>query len=269
MNTLWAAIGSRLSLGSALVLAGVSSLFATGDVGAGMASDSKTKEALLQSLDGRPRLAQEWADPSTGPRSESFKAIGYSALLPGLAQWNLGHRNRALGFWIAEAAFWTGFATYRVQGTIREDSYLEMATLHAGVTDVDSRDDDYLRRLSSWPSSDLYDDLIVRRDARTFSGDDPAARAAYFEENRIPVEDRWDWRSSADRERFDDKRGESKSAFKRSRNMIGLAVANRVVAMIDAVVLSNRNSDSAYRLQMEPRHNGEDWEGRLSLSRRY
>ena len=214
-------------------------------------------------------LSQDWNTSPAGPSSKRFQAIGYSALLPGLAQWKLGHRHRAVGFWVAEAAFWTGFVTYRTQGSLREDSYLEMATLFAGVDDAESRDDDYLRRIASWPSSDLFDDLIVRRNARLFSGDDPEARAAYFEDNRIAGQDQWSWSSSAARERFSDKRSDSKTSYKRSRNMIGLAVANRVVAMIDAVVLSNQESDSAYHLRMEPVRSGEHWEGRLSLSRSY
>ena len=96
-----------------------------------------------------------------------------------------------------------------------------------------------LPRSGSYFSSDEWDDEI-RRDARSRYPDDLAGRDAYFEQNRMRDDQRWEWSSSAERDRYQDKRGDALSARKRSEYMLGLAVANRLLAAVDAMRLVHK-----------------------------
>lgn len=200
---------------------------------------------------------------STGTRNRHLSSIGLSLLLPGSAQLKSGRTGRGLLFLGAEGAIWTAFAAFRVQGGLRRDSYLEMAQLFAGVEHPEGRDDDYYRLLGLISSSDVYD-IVVRSDARRFYPDDLEAREAYVAEHRIQGDRAWQWESDAARERYRAKRNDSQSAFRASRNMIGLAVVNRLAAMFDAV-LSEREGGSATHLRLVP--GGERGVACLALSR--
>ncbi len=200
--------------------------------------------------------------------SPNRKAILYSILLPGLAHYDLGHKTRGTGFMVAELAFWTGFAVYRVQGENREESYVEMAELFAGLPADAKSDDDFYKLIAGWPSSDLYNEIIVRREARIAHPDDPAAREEYFMSNQLTGAETWDWQSNAARLRYREKRNEAQSSFKQSRNMVGLAVANRLVSMIDAVLLSNRLRNSSYGFEIGPDFRDGELTTRFALERR-
>ncbi|MBK8231366.1 MAG: hypothetical protein IT349_12320 [Candidatus Eisenbacteria bacterium] len=187
---------------------------------------------------------------SAGPtgRNRHLPSIGLSLLLPGSAQLRRGDTGRGLLFLGAEAAIWSAFATYRFQGNARRDSYLEMARLFGHVPHPEGQDDDYYKLLGQISSSEIWD-LVVRIDARRLYGDDLEARDAYLAANHIPAEQSWEWDSDAARARYREKRNDSQQAYRSSRNMIGLAVVNRLAAMFDAV-LRDRVPDGSLRAQM-------------------
>ncbi len=207
---------------------------------------------------------QSRTDPFGG-RSEdvpgaNLKRSALSLLLPGLGQMRLGETNRGIVFLTAEAGFWAGFAVFQVQGSLRKDSYIEMAELFAGVSDAKGRDDEYYRRISNWSSSFAYNQ-VIRREARALYGDDLDGREAYYEANRVTPDAEWRWDSHAAQMRYRDKRRDSAAAYKNSRNMLGLALANRVVSMLDAALLARRQGLS---LTMSPGE--EPATARLSLT---
>ena len=209
-------------------------------------------------------------DLSAAPSSlgHNRSAILTSLLLPGLAQYRMGEKERGLAFMTLEAALWTSFVAFRIQGENREDSYIEMAELFAGIAPDAPRNEDFYTSVANWPSSDLYNEIVVRRLARTQAGDDIEARELYYEENRIQGNETWAWTSEVARNDYRAKRTEAQRSFKRSSNMIGVAVANRVVAMIDAVLLSNRLHGSAYGLEVTQSRDGSDLVARIGLRRR-
>ncbi|MEZ4649256.1 MAG: hypothetical protein R3E97_10860 [Candidatus Eisenbacteria bacterium] len=166
-----------------------------------------------------------------------------------------------------EAALWTGFFGYRIQAWNREETYEEMAGLYAGVAPDAPLDDDFYKTLAGWPSSDLYNEILVRRLAREEAGDDIDAREAWYEANKVQGNETWSWSSDAARKEFAEKRSEAQNSFKKSRNMVGLAVVNRVVAMIDAVLLSGRTQDGAYRLDVSQERDGGEFVSRIALRR--
>jgi hypothetical protein len=214
-------------------------------VSGGMALGRPARAGQLPGRDGQSRGQQV-------ERGQNLKVLGLSFLLPGLAHWSMGQRTRGTAFLAAEAGLWGAFAGFRVQGSIRRDSYVEMARLHAAVERPEGRGEEYYRRISSWPSSDRFNELI-RQDARTLYGDDLAGRAAYEQANRVPSDEAWNWESHAAQDRYRQKRSDSRVAFRRARNMLGLAVVNRAVAMVDAALTAHpKNKAGALRLQMLP-----------------
>lgn len=168
-----------------------------------------------------------------------LKVLGLSLLLPGLGHKAMGYTDRATAFMSADGVIWVGYATFRVQTELRQDRYVETAKIGAGVQQAEGQSDDYYRLLGDYSSADLYDDEI-RRDARSRYPDDLAGREAYFESNRIPDERRWDWASSAVWTRYRDERGDALLSNKRASYMLGLAVANRLLAAVDAMRLVHR-----------------------------
>jgi hypothetical protein len=190
--------------------------------------------------------------------------LALSLVCPGLGHLQSGRPGRAAPYLLAEAALWTTFGVSRVQGAWRRDSYAEMARLDAGVRTPDDQTDSYYRLIGAWPSSDLYNELI-RREARAVHPDDLAGRTAYFETHRVPDDVAWSWESQTAWDRFREKRNDSRRAFRRARNMLGLAAANRVVAMIDATLLVHRDGGArALRLEVIPR--GEPGAAAVQLS---
>lgn len=171
----------------------------------------------------------------TPEHARHVKEIGLSLLLPGLVQWQSGERAKGGVFLLADAACWASAMGFRIQGNLRRDSYIEMARIYAGVRASEGRTNDYYRLIGLLPSNELYDEL-VRRDARRIHEDDLAGREAYFEANRIPDDLAWEWESDRARDRYRQKRNDTQRSFRRSRNLLGLAVANRLVAMVDAVM---------------------------------
>lgn len=191
-------------------------------------------------------------EPSERDRRENAKRIGLSLLLPGAAHLRMGEGRRAAAFLVAEAATWTAWAVFRTQGSLRRDSYIEIAELEAGVAHAGGRDDEYYQLLGNWSSSSAYDQ-VVRRDARDLYPNDLPSREAYYEANRTPADRAWRWETQAEWDRYRAKRNDSRQAYRRGRMMLGVAVANRVVAMVDASLLAGRHQRAGgLSLQVAP-----------------
>lgn len=184
-------------------------------------------------------------------RPGRLKILGLSLLLPGLGHRALGEDARSTPFFVAEAGVWTAYGVFQTQGHLRKDSYVEMAEIFAGIDDADGRSGEYYRNVGTYRTSDDYDDE-VRRDARARHGDDLAAREAYFQAHRVPDPQRWEWTSRAQWARYREKRSDANQSFKRADYMIGFAVANRLVAAIDAMLLVHRRSqETSWNLHLE------------------
>jgi hypothetical protein len=164
------------------------------------------------------------------------KALMLSLVIPGAGQQYLGNTGRARMMYVSEAAVWTTFAGFRVQGRMREDRYVEMARLYAGVTG--EMDDDYCLALAYYMSSEDYN-IDVMREARLIYPYDRQMQLAYFEENGYFGDEAWEWESRGVREDFKLTRTRSRASYRRAVLTTGFAVLNRLVSMID-VYLSYR-----------------------------
>jgi hypothetical protein len=188
-------------------------------------------------------LATTWSGVAAAEEAPSrLKVIGLSLLLPGLGHYSIHHTTRGGAFMAADLGIWGGFSGFRLQGHLRRKSYVEMAHLFAGVPSADGRSDEYYRLVGQFPSSDIYDEE-VRRDARNLYGNDLQARDAYYNAHKIPVDQVWQWGSDADWTRYKNKRNASQSSYKRARYLLGLAVANRLLAAVDAMRLVHAHGE--------------------------
>lgn len=202
-----------------------------------------------------PDLSHLQAGMSTGGASVG-KAVAYSLLLPGLGDYLLGHRTRAAGFFIAEAAIWTSFGVFKTQGRLREDSYQEYAVQFAGVTRT-GHSDDFYAELRDWDSSDEYEAAIKsegRLDMRPDAGQ--AVLEQYYLENRVADFEAWEWQTIYHKVQFQKMRSSSKTAYRRGDFAIAAAIANRIVSALFAYSAARSAnaelSQQRYRIQFTP-----------------
>jgi hypothetical protein len=251
------------SLAAALDLEAVTS----GDLEMRAAGDLETK--LFVALPSRmapgagapfPPLHLSAIEPEAGGRGPGFidergeehpgpsrgKTILLSALVPGLGQLLRGESTYGKLFLGGEAASWTSFAIFRVQGRAREDRYIEYAERFAGVDDAGGQDDSYYSALASYDRSgepggpESYNEVEVRQRARDelFPGD-PEAQEAYIREHSIDGILAWDWETDARRREFAEIRISSENAYHRSEYAVGAMVANRILSVMHAIWLTS------------------------------
>ncbi|MFB3909137.1 MAG: hypothetical protein ACE15D_12120 [Candidatus Eisenbacteria bacterium] len=215
-----------------------------------------------------PQASDAAALGSHDPPSR-LKVLGLSLLVPGLGHRALGRETRGAIFLGTEAGIWGGFGVFEVQSHLRKDSYIEMAELFAGVKDASGHSDEYYRQLGRYPSSDWVDDE-VRRDARALYPDDLPAREDYYQRHRVPEDQRWSWSSTAEWDRYRAKRSDSQQASKRANYMLGIAVANRLVAAIDAVrIANNQGKEPAMGLILSADPRDPELAARIGLALRF
>ena len=162
---------------------------------------------------------------STGPVQENrksiFRAALYSALVPGGGQYYLGQRRTAKYFFATEALTWIGYFSFRTYGGWKKDDYINFAAVHANAR-LEGKRDEFL----DWVG--FYENI---REFNTFG------RAFDPDRPYLPdtPDNHWEWRCREDRQAYRDLRNRSKEAYRRSEFMIGFAIIDRVVSIIDAV----------------------------------
>jgi len=165
---------------------------------------------------------------SGGKRVSVAKAALYSALLPGLGEYYVGHRQKAKYFFSAEALTWISFFAFRTYGSWKEDDLIRLANEKASAS-LEGKDDDFLDWVGFYEDIDEFNTL-----GRVGDPDRP-----YLED--IP-DNHWRWLSDTDQEAYRDLKNSSREAYRRSNFMIGMAVVNRVISVIDAVRDARRAS---------------------------
>ena len=162
----------------------------------------------------------------TGKKS-IFKAAMYSALVPGGGQYYVGHKRTAYYFFAAEALTWIGYFSFRTYGDWRKDDMIRFAAINANAQ-LDNKSDDYIDLVG------FYDDI---RDYNSFGrAFDP--ERAYLPD--IP-EYHWEWQSDDDQRTFRDLKNASRESYRRADFMIGVAIVDRIISIIDAVRAASRS----------------------------
>jgi hypothetical protein len=189
-----------------------------------MARDNLTPTALW---------SQDWDDEFEGSGGQSsaggksvFKAGLLSALIPGGGQYYLGKRKTARYFFAAEALTWLSYFSFRTYGNWKKDDYQAYAAIHANA-DLEDKSDEFL----TWVG--FYSNI---REFNQFG------RAWDPERPYLPdtPENHWEWQTEEERLTYRDLRNGSKESYRRSEFMIGLAILDRAVAVIDAVRSARR-----------------------------
>ncbi|MGD9140966.1 MAG: hypothetical protein PVJ42_05450 [bacterium] len=180
------------------------------------------------------------ARASAGDRSLS-RAMLYSLLVPGTGELYMGYKTQAKVHLAGEAAVWAGFAYFRYQGGMREDTYKELAEINAGVDG--EKDDDYYQAIAYYISNEVYN-VDILREAR-FYYDSREQQLEYWENNGYFDEDAWEWRSIAAMDEYRDVRTESRKSYRRSTLMVGFAVLNRMISLVGLYVTTKSGEQHA------------------------
>lgn len=191
------------------------------------------------------------------------KAVVLSVLLPGAGEYYAGAKFKGQVFMGVEAAIWSGFAAFRVYGHWKEDDYKAYAAAHAGV-DNNGKDDQFYDWIGFYSSREEFNQI-----GRLYTSD-----RAYLPDTRSYY---WQWDSSTDRMKFKDIKDASKTAFRNSTFMIGLALLNRLISGIDTyrtVKAAGKRVDSVaqlgdYKFKISPRLTGYNPGIKVSVTRKF
>ncbi len=181
----------------------------------------------------RPRRVQPVLDAAR------VRILLRSVTVPGWGQATAGHRTSATVFAIAELGVWGSFTAFKVQETLRRQSYERSARIFAGI-DLRGRDEEFRRIVGSYLSSTDYDRYVVYRDAANLYYDDPARYRAYIAEHSLRGADVWAWGSVDQLREYRGLRKYTQRAALRANAALALAVANRLVSVVHATRIAGR-----------------------------
>jgi hypothetical protein len=237
---------------------------AQGSAGAGEALRIPEPSAIFQNQDG---------GGAVDARKSKSKAVLYSLLLPGFGHYYVGDRTGARTFFAVEAATWTSFIVFQVQGHRREEGYRDYAQVFAGISGSDHSDAYYslIAEYNSW----VEYEQDVKNEGRfaLYPKTDAATLDEYFVENRVSDYEQWNWRSSDVRRDFRSLRSSSKRSYRRALYAVAVAAANRAASaffVIKATNDANRRLEGdrvGYRLEFGPpvAHPGDGFQTGLSI----
>lgn len=158
------------------------------------------------------------------------KAAFTSLFLPGSGDLLQGRKKRAAMFIAAESAIWISYFGFKWREGTLNNSAKNFAHLYSGA--IKGSDDDYYTAVENYRTSEAYNEYI-REQARIEYPDttDPEIlenRKEYIKNNTYTGEEAWDWESQSKFDEFDEIRDNKRNYAQKARNMIGIAVANRV-----------------------------------------
>jgi hypothetical protein len=207
----------------------------------------ETRGDMLLAADEAPAPAEAIPAPAPKKGPSPASAALRSLIVPGWGQLATGHRMQAGVFLGLEAGSWASFITFRRQGALREDAYLETARLYADI-DLSGMDAEMRKRVGQYQSNEVYNQYVVRREAAFFITD-PDEQAAYIAANSLGGAESWSWTLFEDFLRYRDQRKASESAYHNAEFVVGFAVVNRLVSAVmaarQAASLRRRAADAA------------------------
>lgn len=159
------------------------------------------------------------------------KAILASALVPGWGQTILKNNLKGeIMLWV-DGAIWLAYGGYTWYGNSRNRDAKIFARNNAQAN-LGIKSDKYFRELERYNNSSIYNDDI-RREARERFPDDPEAQNNYIMQNGYFNDSTWNWNADSLRFVYWEKRKSARSAFTKAGFVLGGALLNRVVSMID------------------------------------
>jgi hypothetical protein len=251
----------RRSLGSVLALplvtgaAGAPADEAAAVVAAGafgVGDGAAEPYAFMRRRDRPARATQpERPRPTVVLSPERARVLLRSLTVPGWGQLSTGHRTAATVFGVAELGVWTTYTAFRIQTQMRRDSYVRTARVLAGI-DLRGRDEEFLRIIGAFASSDEYNQLVVARDAANLYYDDPAQFQAYVDTHSLSGADVWAWPDDEALLRYRGQRKDSQRAALRANAALAMAVVNRLLSAIHAARLHDAAAAHSWQMRAEP-----------------
>lgn len=198
-------------------------------------------------------LATTPSDTGTvGLNPERASVLLRSLTVPGWGQATVGHRGSAMAFFLVELGVWTSYSAFRIQSSMRTDSYVKTAQIQAGI-DLTGRDEEYRRIVGSYISSDEYNQLVVFRDAANLYYDNPTAYRQYIAEHSIGGTNGWSWNSESDLIRYRTQRKDAQRAAIRANTALAVGVVNRLVSALHAARLHEASvRKSSWNFEVTP-----------------
>ena len=162
------------------------------------------------------------AGTASAPRKVSFIKAGlYSALIPGLGEYYVGHHSKARIFFAVEAATWVSFFTLHFYGNWKEDDFIQFAAENANAN-LENKSDEFRDWVGFYDDIDQFNSLGRVQDQER----------PYLVDN---AENHWRWQSAEAQSTYRHLKNRSREAYRRRDFMVGLAIVNRFVSIIDAV----------------------------------
>ena len=177
------------------------------------------------------------------------KAAFSSFVVPGSGDYLMGDKERGLCFMVAEAAIWLTYFDSKKQEDERDRISQNFAAFYASAN-LGNEDEDYFNAMEDFLTNIDYNES-VKEDARRLYPDTLDAevmqdrieeRKEYIEENSYTGSDAWDWSSGELRDNYRDMRRDKRRLSQRATNMVGLALANRVVSLFTTYFFGKRVS---------------------------
>jgi len=156
-----------------------------------------------------------------GHQVSAWKAGLYSALLPGLGEYYVGHRSKARVFFAVETVTWISYLSYQIYGGWKKADMVDFAAVHANAS-LSGKSDEFNDFVGFYEDIDQYNSLGRVEDPQR----------PYLVDN---AENHWRWQSANDQSAFRQLKNRSREAFRRRDFMLGLAIVNRIVSIVDAI----------------------------------
>ncbi len=187
----------------------------------------------------KPKVMRPGKPPGMALGPERARILLRSLTVPGWGQASMGHRRSAGAFAVAEAGVWGAFTAFRIQENLRTQNYQRTARFGAGI-DLSDRDEEFLRIVGAFASSDEYNLLVVSRDAANLYLSDPynpdmASYRQYIADHSLKGSDVWVWDGIDSFRRYSSQRKDAQRAALRSNTALGIAIANRIVSALHAM----------------------------------
>jgi hypothetical protein len=177
------------------------------------------------------------------------KAAFSSFVLPGSGDYLSGDKNRGLCFMAAEAAIWLTYFDSKAGEDKKDEISRNFAAFYASCN-LSNEDDDYFNAMEDFLTNIDYNEMIAEQARRLYPDtldaevmqDRIEARRQYIEANSYTGSDAWNWSSKELKDNYRDIRRDKRKLSQRATNMVGLALANRVVSLFTTYFFGKRVS---------------------------
>ena len=189
-------------------------------------------------------------DNRTGSGKKSVvKAALYSALIPGGGEYYNGNKKKAVVFFTAEVLTWVGYASFHTYANWKKDDMIRYAGEKAGAS-LEGKS----REFEDWVGA--YDDI----DDFNMAGRVTDLDRAFLPDNETY---HWYWETTNDRLTYKEMKNSYRENFRRADFMIGIAIVNRLISIIDSVRDARRAQRSfssgfsgletdSYKVELDP-----------------